>query len=109
MAADIPNSADLGDVAREVDGTIEGLDMVNTEVKWSDAYVSGPPTRTRHGSSKPPARSTVFSEKVSGENVDDRAQLKEMLAYVREGHTVRVSRPTGSRAPRPIDSRWSSI
>ena len=27
----------------------------------------------------------VFSEKVSGKNVDDRAQLKELLAYVRDG------------------------
>lgn len=35
----------------------------------------------------------LFSEKVSGKNVDDRAQLKEMLAYVREGDTVRVKSP----------------
>lgn len=35
----------------------------------------------------------LFSEKVSGKNVDDRAQLKEMLAYVREGDRVRVKSP----------------
>lgn len=35
----------------------------------------------------------LFSEKVSGKNVDDRAQLKEMLAYVREGDKVRVKSP----------------
>lgn len=35
----------------------------------------------------------LFSEKVSGRNIDDRAQLKEMLAYVREGDTVRVKAP----------------
>ena len=35
----------------------------------------------------------VFSEKVSGKNVDDRAQLKELLAYVRDGDKVRVQSP----------------
>lgn len=35
----------------------------------------------------------MFSEKVSGKNVDDRAQLREMLAYVRDGDTVRVKSP----------------
>lgn len=35
----------------------------------------------------------LFSEKVSGKNVDDRAQLKEMLAYVRDGDVVRVKSP----------------
>lgn len=35
----------------------------------------------------------LFSEKVSGKNVGDREQLKEMLAYVREGDTVRVKSP----------------
>ena len=35
----------------------------------------------------------VFSEKVSGKNVDDRAQLKELLAYVRDGDKVRVKSP----------------
>ena len=35
----------------------------------------------------------VFSEKVSGKNVDDRAQLKEMLKYVRAGDVVRVKSP----------------
>lgn len=35
----------------------------------------------------------LFSEKVSGKNVDDRAQLKELLAYVREGDVVRVKSP----------------
>lgn len=35
----------------------------------------------------------MFSEKVSGKNVDDRAQLREMLAYVRQGDTVRVKSP----------------
>lgn len=35
----------------------------------------------------------LFMEKVSGKNVDDRKQLKEMLAYVREGDTVRVKSP----------------
>lgn len=35
----------------------------------------------------------LFSEKVSGKNVDDRAQLAEMIAYVREGDTVRVKSP----------------
>lgn len=35
----------------------------------------------------------LFSEKVSGKNVDDRMQLKEMLAYVREGDKVRVKSP----------------
>lgn len=32
----------------------------------------------------------LFAEKVSGKNVDNRVQLKEMLAYVREGDTFRV-------------------
>ena len=31
--------------------------------------------------------------KVSGKNVDDRAQLKELLAYVRDGDKVRVKSP----------------
>lgn len=35
----------------------------------------------------------LFSEKVSGKNVNDRAQLNEMLAYVREGDKVRVKSP----------------
>ncbi|WP_169253928.1 recombinase family protein [Brevibacterium sp. 'Marine'] len=35
----------------------------------------------------------LFAEKVSGKNVDDRAQLKEMIAYVREGDVVRVKSP----------------
>lgn len=35
----------------------------------------------------------VFSEKVSGKNINDREQLKELLAYVREGDTVRVKSP----------------
>ena len=35
----------------------------------------------------------LFSEKVSGKNIDDRAQLKEMLAYVRDGDKVRVKSP----------------
>lgn len=35
----------------------------------------------------------VFSEKVSGKNVGDRAQLTELMAYVREGDTVRVKSP----------------
>lgn len=35
----------------------------------------------------------TFSEKVSGKNVDDREQLREMLAYVREGDKVRVKSP----------------
>lgn len=35
----------------------------------------------------------LFSEKVSGKNVDDRAQLAEMIAYVREGDIVRVKSP----------------
>lgn len=35
----------------------------------------------------------LFSEKVSGKNTDDRAQLQEMLAYVREGDKVRVKSP----------------
>src|SRR5690606_10360614 len=35
----------------------------------------------------------LFAEKVSGKNVDDRAQLKELLAYVREGDVVRVKSP----------------
>lgn len=32
----------------------------------------------------------LFSEKASGKSADDRAQLQEMVAYVREGDTVRV-------------------
>lgn len=35
----------------------------------------------------------LFSEKVSGKNVDDRQQLKEMIAYVRDGDVVRVKSP----------------
>lgn len=35
----------------------------------------------------------LFSEKASGKNVDDRAQLRELVAYVREGDTVRVKSP----------------
>ena len=35
----------------------------------------------------------LFSEKVSGKNTDDRAQLQEMLIYVRDGDTVRVKSP----------------
>lgn len=35
----------------------------------------------------------LFSEKVSGKNVDDRAQLNEMITYVREGDIVRVKSP----------------
>lgn len=35
----------------------------------------------------------LFSEKVSGKNTSDRKQLKEMLAYVRDGDTVRVKSP----------------
>lgn len=35
----------------------------------------------------------LFSENVSGKNVDDRQQLKEMIAYVREGDIVRVKSP----------------
>lgn len=35
----------------------------------------------------------LFAEKVSGKNVDDRAHLKEMIAYVREGDVVRVKSP----------------
>ena len=35
----------------------------------------------------------LFSEKVSGKNTDDRAQLQEMLFYVRDGDTVRVRSP----------------
>ena len=35
----------------------------------------------------------LFAEKVSGKNVYDRAQLKEMIAYVREGDVVRVKSP----------------
>jgi DNA invertase Pin-like site-specific DNA recombinase len=34
----------------------------------------------------------LFSEKVSGKNMD-RQQLQEMLAYVREGDTIRVKSP----------------
>lgn len=35
----------------------------------------------------------LFSEKVSGKSAADRAQLQEMLAYVREGDKVRVKSP----------------
>ncbi|WP_442545216.1 recombinase family protein [Arthrobacter sp. KN11-1C] len=35
----------------------------------------------------------LFSEKVSGKNADNRAQLQEMLVYVRHGDTVRVKSP----------------
>ncbi|SDK36848.1 Site-specific DNA recombinase [Cryobacterium psychrotolerans] len=35
----------------------------------------------------------LFSEKVSGKSADDRAQLQEMLAYVREGDKVLVQSP----------------
>ena len=35
----------------------------------------------------------VFSEKVSGKNICDRAQLQAMIAYVRAGDTVRVKSP----------------
>lgn len=35
----------------------------------------------------------LFSEKVSGKNTDDRAQLQEMLSYVRDGDKVRVKSP----------------
>ncbi len=35
----------------------------------------------------------LFSEKVSGKNTDDRAQLQEMLFYVRDGDKVRVKSP----------------
>lgn len=35
----------------------------------------------------------MFSEKISGKNVDDREQLKEMIKYVREGDVVRVKSP----------------
>ncbi|ALO65248.1 transposase [Arthrobacter alpinus] len=35
----------------------------------------------------------LFSEKVSGKNTEDRAQLQEMLAYVRDGDKVRVKSP----------------
>lgn len=35
----------------------------------------------------------LFSEKVSGKNIDDRTQLNEMLAYVREGDVIRVKSP----------------
>ncbi|OFL67441.1 MULTISPECIES: recombinase family protein [unclassified Brevibacterium] len=35
----------------------------------------------------------LFAEKVSGKNVDDRAQLEEMVAYVRDGDVVRVKSP----------------
>ena len=35
----------------------------------------------------------LFSEKVSGKNTDDRAQLQEILSYVRDGDTVRVKSP----------------
>lgn len=35
----------------------------------------------------------LFSEKVSGKNIDDRKQLREMMSYVREGDRVRVKSP----------------
>lgn len=35
----------------------------------------------------------LYSEKVSGKNIDDRAQLREMLTYVRDGDKVRVKSP----------------
>lgn len=35
----------------------------------------------------------LFSEKVSGKNIDDRIQLKEMIKYVRNGDKVRVKSP----------------
>lgn len=35
----------------------------------------------------------LFSEKVSGKNVDNRQQLKEMITYVRDGDVVRVKSP----------------
>ncbi|WP_241980482.1 recombinase family protein [Cryobacterium sp. Hh11] len=35
----------------------------------------------------------MFSEKVSGKNAHDRAQLQEMLTYVRDGDKVRVKSP----------------
>ncbi|WP_287933766.1 recombinase family protein [Arthrobacter sp.] len=35
----------------------------------------------------------LFSEKVSGKTTNDRAQLQEMLIYVRDGDTVRVKSP----------------
>ncbi|CEI31815.1 recombinase family protein [Propionibacterium freudenreichii] len=35
----------------------------------------------------------LFSEKVSGKNTADRERLQEMLAYVRQGDTVRVKSP----------------
>lgn len=35
----------------------------------------------------------LFSEKVSGKNTSDREKLKEMMAYVRDGDTVRVKSP----------------
>lgn len=38
----------------------------------------------------------LFSEAVSGGSVD-RSQLREMLAYVREGDVLRVKSQTGSR------------
>ena len=35
----------------------------------------------------------LFSEKASGKSVDDRARLREMLTYVRNGDKVRVKSP----------------
>lgn len=35
----------------------------------------------------------LFAEKVSGKNTNDRAQLQEMLVYVRDGDKVRVKSP----------------
>ncbi|MFP3397637.1 recombinase family protein [Brevibacterium sp. SIMBA_078] len=35
----------------------------------------------------------LFTEKVSGRNIDNRTQLKEMTAYVRDGDVVRVKSP----------------
>ena len=35
----------------------------------------------------------LFSEKISGKNIDDRAQLKAMIEYVRDGDVIRVKSP----------------
>lgn len=35
----------------------------------------------------------MFSEKVSGKRAADRAQLQSLLAYLRDGDTVRVKSP----------------
>lgn len=50
----------------------------------------------------------LFEEKVSGKNMADREQLTDLLAYVREGDTVRSSRRTGWRARRPTCWPWCS-